>query len=166
MVRGDGMRKIAPFLLLPILLLLAPALRAQTTLSAASCSSSDVQSKLNSVSADLTTVIIPSCPSGVMWTSSVTYNQVYSTTIQGVGGVTGSDSLGNPTGCNAQTVILDDVTHSGSPPQTLILNTAPGKMLRVTGIAFETYSGQTSIPSTALSPSTEPPTRFASITTA
>jgi hypothetical protein len=144
------MRKIAPFLVLPILLLMAPALRAQTTLTSPSCGSTDVQNTLNSVSADLTTVVLPSCPSGAIWATHVIYNQVYSTIIQGAGGVTGSDSLGNPTGCNAQTVILDDVTHTGSNPQTLVLNTARGKYLRITGIAFETYSGQSSTPSNGM----------------
>src|SRR5229473_4466722 len=49
--------------LLAILLCLPRSMEAQTTINAASCSSTDVQTALNSVAADNTTVILPVCTS-------------------------------------------------------------------------------------------------------
>src|SRR5271156_3010348 len=51
------------------------------TINAASCNASDVQAALNSVTADGTTVNIPA--GSCTWTSTVTYNQAFSTVIQG-----------------------------------------------------------------------------------
>ncbi len=109
------------------------------TINAASCSSTNVQNALNSVAADGTTVVIPAC-SATGWSSSVTYNQVYSTIILGAGNTTGSDSLGNPTGYNDQTIVQDNI--SGSD-QLFRVNTVSGKTLRISGITFEGGSGST-----------------------
>src|ERR1700678_2799902 len=103
---------------------LSKSTQAQTTLTAPTCGSTDVQNTLNLVAADLTTVIIPA--GTCTWTSQVIYNQVYSTTIQGGGSVSGttSDGLNNPLNYTDVTTILDDYNHSGSPNQTLVLNLA------------------------------------------
>src|SRR5439155_26720902 len=95
--------------LFALLLSLPLSAKAQTTINAASCSSTDIQTARNSVAADNTTVILPVCTSAqnVQWTTTVTYNQVFSTVIQGQGTTTTPDSLGNPTAYNDQTVIFD-----------------------------------------------------------
>jgi hypothetical protein len=111
------------------------------TINAASCSSTDVQNALNSVTTDGSTVVIPggSCT----WTTQVTYNQAFSTTIRGAGNPTGSssDGLGNPTGYNDQTSILDMVSNASAP--TFLINTAAGKFFRMTGISFLFTASQT-----------------------
>src|ERR1700734_4020778 len=56
------------------------------TIHAATCNSSDVQAALNSVSVDGSTVIIPA--GTCTWTTAVSYNQVFSTTILGAGNQT------------------------------------------------------------------------------
>jgi hypothetical protein len=107
------------------------------TINAASCSSSDVMAALNSVTTDGTTVVIPSCPSGVSWTSTQSYTANNSIVIQGQGSTTGSDSLGNPTGYNDQSVFIDNA----SPNQMLKITTVSGKTFRMSGITFEGGSG-------------------------
>jgi hypothetical protein len=94
---------------------------------AKTCNSSDVQAALNSVAADGTTVTIPA--GNCTWTTTVTYNQVYSTIIQGAGAQT-------PAGGTDQTIIVDGVSHNPSDNADLQINTASGKSIRVTGLAF------------------------------
>lgn len=106
------------------------------TINAASCNASDVRTALNSVAQDGTTVVIPSCPSGVTWSSNVTYNQTYSTTVQGQTVCTGSgDPAYNNLTCTDNTVL--NWTGSG---QMLTVNTASGKSFRITGLSFN-FSG-------------------------
>ena len=104
------------------------------TINAASCSSTDVQSALNNVKADGTTVNIPA--GTCAWTTTVTYNQNFSTTIQGAGSTTGSDSLGNPTGYNDQTIIQDNVPHNPNDNPVLQVNTINGKTFELSGMSF------------------------------
>ena len=109
--------------------------KAQTTINAASCSSTAVQTALNSVKADGTIVNIPA--GSCNWTAQVTYNQVYSTTIQGQTTITGNAGQGTPTGpytMSDQTVITDNFGHGAA---TLVLNSASGKSLRVTGLTVQ-----------------------------
>jgi hypothetical protein len=113
--------------------LFATAASAQT-IPSASCNSSDVQTALNSVSADGTTVTIPA--GNCSWTTSVTYNQVYSTTILGAGN---QSTLGG----GDVTVITDNVNHSKTD-YTLQLNVVTGKSLRLSGITIQAGSGGTS----------------------
>jgi hypothetical protein len=129
--------------LLAILLCLPRSMEAQTTINAASCSSTDVQTALNSVAADNTTVILPDCTSAqnVQWTTTVTYNQLYSTVVQGQGTTTTPDSLGNPTAYNDQTLIFDLVSNSSNP--AFVINTAANKSFRMSGISFLFTSSQT-----------------------
>jgi hypothetical protein len=125
------------------------------TINAASCSQHDVVVALGSVSADGTTVNIPSCPAGVTWgptsaftsgsasvdaNGQLTYNQAYSTVIKGQGTTTGSDSLGNPMGYNDQTVLIYSVS---SGEALLHIQAATGKSLRITGITVKGGSGVT-----------------------
>jgi hypothetical protein len=128
--------------LFALLLSLPLSTKAQTTINAASCSSTDVQNALNSVAADNTTVVLPVCTSSqnVQWTTTVTYNQVYSTVIQGQGTTTTPDSLGNPTAYNDQTVIFDMVSNSSNA--TFVINTAANKSFRMTGVSFLFTSSQ------------------------
>ncbi|HKW64951.1 MAG TPA: hypothetical protein VJN89_20515 [Candidatus Acidoferrum sp.] len=122
--------------LFALLLCLPLSTKAQTTINAASCSSTDVQTALNSVAADNTTVILPVCTSAqnVQWATTVTYNQVYSTVIQGQGTTGTPDALGNPTVYNDQTVIFDMVSNSSNA--TLVISTAANKSFRMTGVSF------------------------------
>lgn len=119
-----GVSRRMIWVLLPLLWSLPLSTNAQTTINAASCSSTDVQTALNSVAADNTTVILPVCTSAqnVQWTATVTYNQVFSTVIQGQGTTSTPDSLGNPTVYNDQTVIL---TLCRTVPIPLLLSTLP-----------------------------------------
>ena len=120
--------------------LFSPNGQAQS-INAATCNSSDVQTALNSVAADGTTVNIPA--GTCTWTTRVTYTQVYSTTIIGQSQTTGSDSLGNPTGYTAGTVIQDNVNNSSSTGQAFYVNVASGKSFRMTGITWQMSSSQT-----------------------
>ena len=135
--------KVLAWLLFALPLSLPLNTKAQTTINAASCSSTDVQTALNSVAADNTTVILPVCTSAqnVQWATTVTYNQVFSTVIQGQGSTSTLDSLGNPTVYNDQTVIFDMVSNSSNP--TFVINTAANKSFRMTGISLLFTSSQT-----------------------
>lgn len=132
-------RIVKPLFFISLLgaLLAAPGLA--QTINAASCNSSDVQTALNSVAADGTTVNVPA--GTCTWTVSVAYNQTFSTTIVGAGNTTGADSLGNPTGYSDQTIIQDLVSNSSS--QTFIINSAANKNFRMTGMSFLFASSQT-----------------------
>jgi len=144
------MNRIVKFILPALLLsaLTAREARTQATVHAATCSQNDVVVALGSVSADNTTVVIPACPSGNTWgpttaftsgtanvnaSGQVTYTQKFSMTIQGQSFITSTDSLGNPTGFNDQTLLIY-ATSSGA---LLNITTAAGKMLRITGISVK-----------------------------
>lgn len=128
---------IARFFLVTIflcLLFLAPSLRAQTV-TAKSCSLTDVKSAWATVTASTTLFIIPQ--GNCDWSAGVNLTAPAgstSLTIQGAGSTTGSDSLGNPTGYNDQTIIqintanTTPVVFNGSASQTL---------LRITGLSFQ-----------------------------
>jgi hypothetical protein len=105
------------------------------TINAASCNASDVQAALNSVVADGTTVVIPS--GNCTWTTTVTYNQVYSTTIQGQ-----TSCIGTPaSSCTDNTILTDNINRTGSDPGMLVINTASAKSFRLTGITFAQING-------------------------
>jgi len=116
--------------------LFGAAARAQS-INAASCNLSDVQTALNSVTTDGTTVNIPS--GTCIWTSTLSYTANKSLIILGTGSTTGSDSLGNPTGYNDQTIIIDNA----SPNHALQITTNSGKSFRMSGITFKGGSGST-----------------------
>jgi hypothetical protein len=110
-----------------IILLCGPKAHAQI-INAASCSSAAVQTALNSVAADGTVVDIPSCPSGVAWTTQVTYRGKFSFSLFGAGSLT-------TVGGGDQTVIQDSIT-GGSSPYMLQIGVAPGKTFRMAAISF------------------------------
>lgn len=118
--------------LLAILLCLPSSSKAQTTINAPTCSSTDVQTALNKVAADGAVVSVPSCPSGSTWSTPVTYNQVYSTTIQGQTMCTGTGTQ-TPT-CADNTVISTTI---GGSSYAFTINTAAGKSLRISGITWK-----------------------------
>jgi hypothetical protein len=142
------MTRIIKWLLLSLALLLSPLLGKELnaqTITAASCNASDVQTALNSVSADGSTVSIPA--GTCHWSTIVTFSKAYSTTIQGQTIISGT--CAPPSGaCTAtdNTIIYDDVNHGGSDPATLQLNTAAGKSLRLTGISMLCDTANTSGP--------------------
>jgi hypothetical protein len=154
------LKRLLPFLIL----LMAPALHAQT-INAASCSQHDVVVALGSVAADGTTVMIPSCAATVWGATTaftsgsasvsaagtVTYNQVFSTVIQGQTTITGTCAPPSGT-CTAvdNTIIEDGVNHGGSDPPMLALVTATGKSIRLTGLSIFQYSGNTTVPFTGI----------------
>jgi len=125
--------------------LFAPGGRAQT-ISAASCSASDVQAALNRVRADGATVIIPPCPA-TSWTTTVTYNQLYSTVIEGQSTTIGTCGPGGSCFAVDNTIIVDALPRgtgcSGPDPGALVLVAASRKSLRLTGVTFQFKSNQT-----------------------
>jgi hypothetical protein len=131
------MNRIMRWSLLSLVVLLGPTgvrVASAQTVNAASCNASDVQAALNKVAADGTVVNIPA--GTCTWTTAVTYNQVYSTIIQGQTTVTGNAVPGVPTGpytVNDQTVITDDFAHGSA---TISITTATGKSFRMTGLTI------------------------------
>jgi hypothetical protein len=120
-----------------LILVLATALlftswASAATITAATCSQSDVQTALNSVVADGTTVIIPSSPTTCTWTTAVTYNQVYSTTIQGSSTTTGSCAPGGTCTATDNTTISLNTSGTGA----LNITTVAGKSFRMTGLTL------------------------------
>jgi hypothetical protein len=110
---------------------------AAQTIRAASCNAGDVQAALSTVSIDGATVVIPA--GNCTWTTTVTYNQVYSTTIQGQ-----TTCVGTPaSSCTDATVLTDNINRSGYDPGMLEINTAAGKSLRLTGLTFAQINGDT-----------------------
>src|SRR5215470_13679548 len=90
--------------------------KAQTTINAATCSNTDVQTALSKVAADGTVVNVPA--GSCAWTAQVVYKQVFSTTIQGQSTCLNTGTVA-PT-CTDNTVI------TGSDNQFAI-TTAAGK---------------------------------------
>lgn len=134
----------ARFLLVGIFLLLlflAPSLKAQTV-AAKSCSLTDVKNAWATVTSTTKTFVIPAgtCDWSAGFTLTAPAGNT-SLTIQGAGTTTGSDSLGNPTGYNDQTIgqintgTAGIVNFNGSTSQTL---------LRITGISFQVLGGTSS----------------------
>ena len=117
--------------------LFVSGVRAQT-INAASCNESDVQTALTSVSADGTTVVVPS--GSCTWTTTLTYNQVYSTTIQGQTTCSGTPA----SSCTDNTIITDNYNRSsGGDNPDLLINTVAGKSFRLTGFTFTQTNGTT-----------------------
>ena len=116
-----------------IFLLSVPFSARAQTIAAASCSITDVQTALSKVAADGTTVVIPSCPSGATWSSTLAYSQSFSTTVQGQTTCTGTGTI-SPS-CQDNTVIIGG-------DNAFSISTATGKSFRLTGFTFET-SAQT-----------------------
>ena len=127
--------------IIALILLSAAPVMAQV-ITAASCSSTDVQAAFNAATPSTTTINIPACPSGVTWTSPVTWtvpSGSTSLTITGAGSVSAVDANGNPTAYNDQTVITDGYT---SGQQLLSITTASScTLFRVTGITFKGGTG-------------------------
>jgi hypothetical protein len=146
------MNRIMRWSLLSLVVLLGPTgvrVASAQTVNAASCASADVQTALNSVNADGTTVVIPS--GTCHWSTPVTYNQVFSTVIQGQTTVAGNCAPPSGT-CTATdgTIIYDDVNHGGSDPSTLQLASASGKSLRLTGISMFCDPANSTVPYNAM----------------
>jgi hypothetical protein len=113
----------------------ASGARAQV-INANSCSQSDVQSALNSVAADGTTVVVPS--GSCTWTGNLNFSTAHSFTLQGHSTVTASDTHGNPTSFNDATLITDGQANSGGNSAILSigLNGGSSQVVRMTGISW------------------------------
>jgi hypothetical protein len=98
-----------------------------TTYPAASCNETDVSAALARVSADGDIVSIPS--GTCTWTSTLSYSQTYSLTIQGQTTCTGTPA----SSCTDNTVISDGVANNSA---ALYITTLSNKSLRITGISF------------------------------
>lgn len=126
--------------LLFILSIVLSPLAAMGQITAPSCSVADVTSAWSGVTSSTTTFTIPA--GSCNWTTSVTLNVPSgskSLSIIGQGSVTGTDSLGNPTSYDDQTVIIDN---DSSTNQVLTINTASScTLLRMTGMTFKGGSG-------------------------
>jgi hypothetical protein len=112
------------FAVLLSILMFGKTAQAQT-INAATCNSSDVQAALNKVAADGATVNIPA--GNCTWTTTVSYNQVFSTTILGAGN---QSVLGG----GDATVITDGVSHSPNDNPMFGVTVAAGKSFRLSGI--------------------------------
>lgn len=122
---------------LAILLCLPRSMEAQTTINAASCSSSAVQAALNSVAADGTTVVIPT--GTCSWSTTVSYSASFSITVSGQTTCTPSAPGSAATACADNTVINDTFTGNNV---ILSIRTTTGKSFRLTGMTFN-LSGAT-----------------------
>ena len=130
------MTGVTKWLLLLFALLVSPFFGRESnaqTITAGSCSNSAIQTALNSVTADGTTVIIPE--GACSWTQKITYNQVYSTTIQGQSTTTGTCAPGGTCTTTDNTLITDSVSGTA-----LLVITAAGKSFRLTGLTFSVPS--------------------------
>jgi hypothetical protein len=115
-----------------IIVLCGPKAHAQI-INAASCSSAAVQTALNSVAADGTTVVIPS--GTCTWTSQVKYAAIFSTTIQGQTTCTGTPA----TSCTDNTVINDSW---GTDNGMFNISIPAAKSFRLTGLTIQNSSIQ------------------------
>jgi hypothetical protein len=107
------------------------------TINAASCSSTDVQTALNSVTASTTTVNIPA--GACTWTAPVSLtipSGSTSLTIQGQSSIAGTCAPGGSCTAADNTTITDNVAGTA-----LTINTASGNSFRLTGLTFNPSSG-------------------------
>lgn len=121
-------------LLLAMLLLVLPSVaRAQcagvTACTAAGVDQASVQNALNSINLDNTTLTVPS--GSATWSSAVTYNQSFSTTIKG---------QSNCTGTGTQTPSCTDSTNITGSEFYFTVNTAANKLMRISGFTFQVGS--------------------------
>jgi hypothetical protein len=106
---------------------------------AASCSSADVLTALNSITTDGTLVNIPT--GNCTWTTPTTYTQTNSFTLACAGAQSSPSGGGtSPVGTD-QTIIEDNINHAGADPAMLEITTILGKSFRLTGCAFYYAAG-------------------------
>jgi hypothetical protein len=136
------MSKVMKFIVFAVILGVPFGLRAQT-INATGCSATEVQVALSKITLDGTTVNIPA--GNCVWTTPVVYEQTKSFTLQGAGAISGTGSASSLAGSGTDlTVIQDNVNHSLADPPLLQIGSLQGKSVRITGIAFTTYSGNPS----------------------
>jgi hypothetical protein len=104
------------------------------TIQLQSCGNQEVQNALNKVTADGTTIIIPS--GTCSWPTPVDYSQKYSTVIQGSSTTNGTCAPGGDCTPTDRTIITSQLTYN--PPSVLLsIATASGKSFRLTGVSFQ-----------------------------
>lgn len=126
------------FSLTPLLLLSIVPLRAGAqTISAASCSESAVSAALNSISANGTTVVVPS--GSCTWTAALNFATSYTFTLSGQSAVATTDALGNPATFTDATEIIDGQPGTGgnNPILSVTLNGTSSQVVRVTGLTIK-----------------------------
>lgn len=111
-----------------------PMAEAQT-INASSCSSSDVQSALNQVSANGATVVVPS--GSCTWTSAVSLSSSYSFTLQGQSTVATTNAQGNPGSFKDSTLIIDGRSSGNTPVLSIVLKGSSSQVVRITGISLQ-----------------------------
>lgn len=106
---------------------------AGSTLTAASCAYADVDAKITEA-VDGDTVVIPACPSGVTWTSTLTVAK--SITLQGQTTGCGIANDYSTTSCNDQTIIHPNLAGH-------LINATPtnGTLFRITGLTISMDGG-------------------------
>jgi hypothetical protein len=116
------------------------------TINVGGCTAALAQTAFNAVAADGTTVVFPSCAAN-SWSTTVTYNQVFSTTIQGQSTTTGTCAPGGSCSAVDNTNIVDAMARGGggcgTDPAMLQINTAASKSFRMTGMSFTQTGDQT-----------------------
>lgn len=96
------------------------------------CNESDVQATYNTEQAskaDGDVIILPSCPSSAVWSSTLSISPSNALTVQGQTTCTGTPA----SSCTDNTVITDGI---GSDNPVLLVNTTSGKSFRLTGLTI------------------------------
>lgn len=124
--------------ILSTLLLCAAPLGAQT-INALSCTASDVQAAFNAVTNSTTTVNIPACPGGIVWTSAVTLNVPSGNANLSI---LGAGNLAT-TGGGDQTVIVDNDAADAHAILVVNTNSNTASLFRLAGVTLKGGNGQT-----------------------
>jgi hypothetical protein len=122
---------------------------AAQVINAASCSQANVQTALNNIAANGTTVNIPS--GNCTWSGNISFSTPYSFTLKGQSTATASDSHGNPTSFSDTTVITDGQSGTGGNNSILSigLTGSSSQVARMTGFTIHggnvVYNGEITI---------------------
>jgi hypothetical protein len=117
------------------LLLAAASAEAAPVVNAASCEQAAVQTALNAIAADGTTVQVPA--GNCTWTGPVDLSTKFSFVLQGKSTVTASDAHGNPSAFMDATTITDGQSVMQGPAiLSISLTGSASQVVRMTGISF------------------------------
>jgi len=133
-------------ILLSVILLGSISAAEAQTINASSCSASAVQTALNEISANGTTVVVPS--GTCTWTSTLDFSTSYSFTLQGQSSIATTNAQGNPASFTDSTLIIDGQSGTGgnNPIISISLTGSSSQVVRVTGLSIEggnvVYNGE------------------------
>lgn len=112
------------------------------TINAASCNEGDVSKALSSITTDGTTVVVPA--GTCTWTTSLSYTQTNSFTLQGAGAISGTGLQASISGTGSDaTIIQDNINRTSGDVPLLGITTISGKSFRLTGFAFTSTTNST-----------------------